>query len=335
LRMDTMQAMRSIPLLVIEGPTATGKTGAAIRAARAADGEIVSSDSMQIYRHLAVGTAKPTEAERSSARFHMIDCVEPDEPYTVADFQRDAQAAIVDIWQRGKLPILCGGTGLYIRALLQHFDFPPTEPAPREQIRARLEADLAEEGSAALHRRLAEADPASATRIAVADSKRIIRALEVFELTGKGISAQRRVDAMPEVQYNPVKYMLSRPREALYAGINDRVEQMISAGWLDEVRWIQARGYDPALQSLQAIGYRHLLAWLGTLGEGPTSRPLRDVVEEIKRDTRRFAKRQLTWFRRDAEAIWREWSDEEGLRAVTKEVCLSARRLREHRGCRI
>jgi len=318
----------SIPLLVISGPTATGKTEAAIRVARAVGGEIISADSMQIYRHLDIGTAKPTASERSMARFHLVDCVEIDEPYTVADFQRDARAAIHRTWGKGLLPILCGGTGLYIRAVLEGFAFPTAEPARQGTVRAELEQQLQVEGNGAMHARLCEVDPVAGARIQPADTKRIVRALEVFLLTGEPISAQQRVDAPLGVNYNVCHFVLTRPRPTLYEAIDRRVDRMLQAGWVDEVRWVLAQGYDPALQSLQAIGYRHLLNWLRrdlpgagaaaqARGAGfaarqePSDGPadLSDVIETIKRDTRRFAKRQLTWFRREAGAHWIEWED--------------------------
>lgn len=307
-----------IPLLVIAGPTASGKTKAAIRVARCVGGEIVSADSMQIYRGLDVGTAKPTAEERQAARFHLVDCVDLDQPYTVADFQKDASRAIREIHGRGNLPILCGGTGLYIRALLRHFDFPPAQGEEGQAVRRRLEGELARLGSEAMHARLASADPVAAAKISPADSKRIVRALEVLEITGTAISEQRRVDATPDVHYNALYLVLSRPRETLYQGIDARVDRMLRNGWLDEVRSIDARGVQPALPSLQALGYRQILAWLNF----PEPREsFARVVESVKRETRRFAKRQLTWFRREEGAAWREWRTEDEFALVESELC--------------
>ncbi|NSW57293.1 MAG: tRNA (adenosine(37)-N6)-dimethylallyltransferase MiaA [Armatimonadetes bacterium] len=307
-----------IPLLVIAGPTASGKTEAAIRVARCVGGEIVSADSMQIYRGLDVGTAKPTSEERRAARFHLVDCVDLDQPYTVADFQRDARRAIREIYGRGNLPILCGGTGLYIRALLRHFDFPPAQAGGSRVVRRRLEDELAQLGSEAMHARLASADPVAAAEISPSDSKRIVRALEVLEITGNAISEQRRVDATPEVHYNALYLVISRPREALYEGIDARVDRMLSHGWLDEVRAIDARGLQPALPSLQALGYRQMLAWLNFPGPRES---FAQVVASIKRETRRFAKRQLTWFRREEGAVWREWRTDAEFALVEAELC--------------
>lgn len=307
-----------IPLLVIAGPTACGKTEAAIRVARCVGGEIISADSMQIYRGLDVGTAKPTQAERQAARFHLVDCVDLDQPFTVADFQREASQVIREVHGRGNLPILCGGTGLYIRALLRHFDFPPAENGDGTQVRRELEAELSNLGSQVMHRRLNAADPDAAARISPADSKRIIRALEVVRITGSAVSGQRRVDATPAVNYNAAYLVLSRPREALYQGIDARVDAMLRDGWLDEVRSIHARGFQPALPSLQALGYRQMLQWL----HFPEPRPnFSDAVETIKRETRRFSKRQMTWFRREEGAVWLGWETPDEFTLIAHRLC--------------
>lgn len=327
---------RVIPLLVIAGPTACGKTAAAVRVARSVGGEIVSADSMQIYRRLEIGVAKPTSAERASVRFHLVDFVEPEQPYTVADFVTDARRAICQVWGRGNLPILCGGTGLYIRALLRRYLFPPSDPpetglapAERTPVRRRLHAELQALGCEALHRRLAAVDPQAARQICPADSKRVLRALEVALVSGRPMSEQRRVDADPADQYNLEVLVIARPREALYAGIGQRVDRMMAAGWLDEVRALHAQGYSPALQCLQALGYRHLLEWLVAQQAGAVQATLADVVESIKRDTRRFAKRQLTWFRSESGARWLEWETEKQFEQVTGEMCRAASRLRQ------
>jgi tRNA dimethylallyltransferase len=277
-----------IPLLVIGGPTACGKTEAALRVAEALEGEIVSADSMQIYRSMDIGTAKPTPEERARAPIHLIDFVDPRDGYTVADFQRDARAAICGIHSRGRLPILCGGTGLYLRAVLGHLAFPP-DPSQLEGIRRSLSREAERLGQAEMYRRLVEIDPDAAGRIEPNDTRRVLRALEVIEMTGRPFSAQQQIDATPGVDYNSACFVLTRPRERLYEGIERRVDDM------------------------QAIGYRHLMAHLA----GETAYP--ETVRLIKRDTRRFAKRQLTWLRAERwglppgsgapnSALWLEWS---------------------------
>jgi len=291
--------------LVICGPTATGKTEMAVRVAERVGGEIVSADSMQIYRHLDIGTAKPSPDQRTRATFHLLDIIEPDEPYNVALFQRDARAAIQEIAGRGRLPILCGGTGLYIRAVIQGFGFPAAQQPEAQRVRRALQAELAEIGNEVMHERLGTLDPQAAERIPVADSKRIIRALEVYELTGRPISEQQRVDEQQAADYNKLSFALTCPRPMLYERIGARVEQMMAAGWLKEVRGLRDRGYDLSLPALQAIGYRHLMKYLSDEGD------LGATVGLIKRDTRRFAKRQLTWLRREQDLTWLQWQTAE------------------------
>jgi tRNA dimethylallyltransferase len=300
------------PLLVIAGPTACGKTEAAIRVAEQVGGEIISADSMQIYRQLAVGTAKPTAAERARARFHLVDCVDVDQPYTVADYQRAARAAIVEVAGRGVLPILCGGTGLYIRGVLDHFDFPAGPPPGESDLRARLELDLAAGGLDALVARLLALDPPARDLVDLRNPRRVVRALEVCLLTGEPFTARRRVDADPGLAYNHRTFVLSRPRVALYEAIDARVEAMLSVGWVDEVRQLASLGLPADSPALQAIGYRHLLAWVGA---GVSESELPTVVAEIRRDTRRFSRRQQTWFRRERDATWLSWTTERDFEA--------------------
>jgi len=301
----------SPPLLVIAGPTAAGKTEAALRIAEQHDGEIISADSMQIYKELEVGTAKPTPEERKRAPFHLIDFVDPHEPYTVADFQRDARAAIADVHGRGKLPILCGGTGLYIRSVLRGLSFPPGAMPETQEIRQRLEEEAGERGLQELHQRLAKVDPVTAARVAPADAKRIIRALEVYEHTGEPFSALSRVDEAEKLNYNAATFVLTCPRDLLYERIERRVDDMLAAGWLEEVVRLRDLGLTLEHQAMQAIGYRHLCLFLQDDGD------LSEVVARIKRDTRRFAKRQLTWFRRE-EMQWVEWSTPEEFAAAVR-----------------
>lgn len=317
---------RVIPLLVIAGPTACGKTQAAIRVARAVGGEIISADSMQIYRDLEVGTAKPTPEERAQVRFHLVDFVDVEQPYTVADYQRDATQAIAEVWGRGCLPILCGGTGLYVRAVLEHFVFPADDPEQRARLRTQLEAEAECLGAETMHRRLSEIDPEAAARILPGDLRRILRAFEVIALTGAPAGVQqRRVDDAPGVQYNHSTFILTRPRTLLYEGIERRVDQMMAAGWVDEVAALRrSRPVAGGSQAMQAIGYRHL--WQA-LEECPESLDLDGLTATIKRDTRRFAKRQLTWFRRESPAQWREWGSTAEFDRVLHDLSHGATRL--------
>lgn len=306
-------AESSSRLLVIAGPTAAGKTEAAIRVAERRDGEIISADSMQIYKELEVGTAKPTPEERARAVFHLVDFVDPRQPYTVADFQRDARAAIAEVQGRGKLPILCGGTGLYVRSVLGGLDFPPGATPETSDIRQRLEEEAAADGVAKLHQRLAEVDPVTAARVGLADRKRVIRALEVYEHTGTPFSRLARVDEGAKVHYNAATFVLTCPRELLYERIEGRVDAMMAAGWVEEVARLRERGLTLQHQAMQAIGYRHLYVFLEQQGD------LGQTVEIIKRETRRFAKRQLTWFRRD-NMRWLEWSTSQDFEVAVEEI---------------
>jgi tRNA dimethylallyltransferase len=312
------------PLLVIAGPTCCGKTEAALRVAEAVGGEIISADSMQIYRQLSIGTAKPTPAERARARFHLVDCVDVVQPFTASDFQRLARAAVAEIASRGRLPILCGGTGLYIRAVLSHFDFPAGQAPGESELRAGLEHDLEAHGLDALAARLLALDPAARELVDLRNPRRVVRALEVCLLTGEPFTARRRVDADPGLAYNHRTFVLSRPRAALYEAIDARVDVMLSAGWVDEVRELAALGLPPEAPALQAIGYRHLLAWLQA-GAAPGELPA--VVAETKRDTRRFARRQETWYRREREATWVLWTTEDEFAAAVGHLSREAQNL--------
>ncbi|MFP3905265.1 MAG: tRNA (adenosine(37)-N6)-dimethylallyltransferase MiaA, partial [Armatimonadota bacterium] len=266
--------------------------------------EVVSADSMQIYRYMDIGTAKPTPEERARVPIHLIDFVDPRDRFTVVDFQQRAETHIIDIANTGRLPILCGGTGLYIKAVVEHMDFPPEPSEEEKKIRDRLQRRAEKEGSCALHAELAEVDPEAARSIEPQDTRRIVRALEVIETTGKLFSAQQSVDDSPKVVYNLHKYVLTRPRELLYEGIEKRVEQMLKAGWVAEVERLQEMELTPEDQSMKAIGYRHLLAYLDGEADWDTT------IQDIKRDTRRFAKRQLTWFR-SGDYEWLEWGTPE------------------------
>ena len=313
---------QSIPLLVIAGPTATGKTELALRVAEAVGGEIISADAFQVYRGLEIGTAQPSAQQQARARFHLVGELPPDQPFTVADFQRRAAEALAEAWSRGALPILCGGTGLYLRAVLRGFRFPPPPEGEAQPVRRRLQEAAERLGAPALHARLREVDPAAAQRLPPGDVRRVIRALEVWELTGQPLSALARVDPAGGLRYNALRYVLACPRELLYRRLDQRVEGMLAAGWLEEVAALRERGWSPQQQALRALGYRELYEVLaGRLALPP-------AAEAIQLRTRQFAKRQLTWLRREPGFTWLSWSRPEELAAYTEHLTAVADRLR-------
>jgi tRNA dimethylallyltransferase len=299
-------------LLTIVGPTATGKTEVGMLLAEALGAEIVSADSMQLYRSMDIGTAKPTVEQRTRVRHHLVDIIDPDLPFSVADYRERADAALKDIWSRGRQPILVGGSGLYVRAVLYEMDFAvPPDPELRQQLTAEANTS----GLHLLHERLRRMDPAAAARIHPNDRRRIIRALEVAEHAGEG---RQTVDQRRALRYNAVQFGLTLSRPELYRRIEARAEAMIAAGLVEEISGLLARGYDERLVSMKGLGYAQMLPHL----RGEIT--LEEAVRLLKRDTRRFAKRQLTWFRADptirwvdvdqaggpagvAEAILREW----------------------------
>ncbi len=284
------------PLVAIVGPTAVGKTALSIELAQAVNGEIVSADSRQIYRHMDIGTAKPTPAERACVPHHLLDVVDPDQPMTLAEYQQLAYAAIEDIHRRGRVPLLVGGTGLYVRAVLDGLRIPEVPPDP--ELRARLEAEARVIGAEALHARLVALDPAAAARIDPRNVRRVIRALEVCLHAGQPISELQEATPPP---YRVLRVGLTRPRPELYARIDARVDAMIAAGLVEEVRSLLARGYGPELPAMSGLGYRQICQYLA--GE----RTLEEAVREIKRKTRRFVHQQQTWFRLDDPRI--HWFD--------------------------
>jgi len=281
------------PLLVIVGPTAVGKTAVAVRLAARLPLEAVSADSRQVYRGMDIGTGKPTAAERAELRHHLLDVVDPSERYHAARFRRDALEAIEAIRARGRLPLVVGGTGLYVRALLKGLHpAPPADPA----LRRELEASLAAHGPEALHRRLAARDPSAAARLHPRDHVRIVRALEVDVLGGPGAERADWARAVPPFRLLMVG--LRQPRATLNRRIVDRVRAMVAHGMMREVRQLLAAGYDDTLPAMGGIGYRQFVAVLRcTMTEA-------DAVRLMIRDTTRYAKRQMTWFARDREIRW-------------------------------
>ena len=282
-------------VLVICGPTGIGKTAAAVAAAEAFGGEIISADSMQVYRFMDIGTAKPTTEERARAPHHLIDVVDPDEDFDAARFSQTAREIAVAIDRRGAVPIVAGGTGLYIKAMLYGlFRAEPPDPLTRQQLRQ----EAAEDGSESLHRRLAGIDAKAADRIHPHDTFRIIRALETATTTGEPITNHHRRHGFRESPFRVLKIGLDMDRQALYDRIDRRVDTMINAGLLDEVKGLLTRGFGGDLKSMHSLGYRHMVDF--TAGR----LTWKEAVRTLKRDTRRFAKRQLTWFRADKEIVW-------------------------------
>ncbi len=281
-------ADHSLPLVVLVGPTAVGKSEAALQLALRLGGEIVSADSRQFYRGMDIGTAKPTPEERRLVPHHLIDVADPDEVWSLATFQQEARKAIASIHARQKLPILVGGTGQYVRAVTQGWEIPPAAPFPR--LRQALEAWAAEVSPDGLHNRLAAIDPQAAASIDPRNLRRTIRALEVIFSTGKPFSTQRQSGPSP---YRLFLVGLSRPRPELYARIDERIQAMFAAGFVDEVRRLLALGYSPSLPTLSAIGYREVIASL----RGEIT--LDEAITLMKRKTRDFVRRQASWFRLD------------------------------------
>ncbi|HMQ33838.1 MAG TPA: tRNA (adenosine(37)-N6)-dimethylallyltransferase MiaA [Chloroflexaceae bacterium] len=274
-------------LTAIVGPTAVGKTALAVAMAARLGGEIVSADSRQVYRHMDIGTAKPTPAERAAAPHHLIDIVEPDQEFSLATYQELALAAIGDVAARGRAPFLVGGTGQYLAALLEGWQIPRVAPQP--ELRAALEREAAELGAAALHGRLAAVDPAAAAQIAPANLRRVIRALEVHAVTGRPISAQQ-ARVPPPFALRTI--WLARPRAELYARADARVDAMVAAGLADEVAGLLRRGYGWELPAMSGLGYAQLRPFF----EGTAT--LAACVERLKFDTHAFIRRQGAWFRR-------------------------------------
>ena len=276
-------------ILVIAGPTVVGKTEYAIEAAKTFDGEIVSCDSMQLYQYMDIGSAKPTEAEQQEAVHHLIDFLDPREPFSVARYQQLARAAIDDILARGRLPIISGGTGLYLNSILYDMDF--AGAGEDADLRDQLRKTADSEGPEALHEHLRELDPEAAERIHPNNVKKVIRAIERLK-AGEGEVRPFDGCICVNESYNPLLVCLTRDREELYARINERVDVLIEAGLVDEVRSLMAMGLTADDISMKGIGYKEIIDYLN----GETT--LEDAIEIIKKNTRHYAKRQLTWFRR-------------------------------------
>lgn len=284
------------PLIVLTGPTAVGKTSLSISLAKAVNGEIISADSMQVYKKMDIGSAKIRSEEMQGIPHYLVDVLEPEEEFHIVKFQQMAKKAMEDIYSRGKIPILVGGTGFYIQAVTKDIDF--TEAQQENDYRKELEALAEEKGGEHLHEMLRKVDPVSADAIHAHNVKRVIRALEFYHQNGSPISAHNEEQKQHESPYNLAYFVLNMPRELLYERIDLRVDQMMKEGLLEEVTRLKEDGCHRGMVSMQGLGYKEILAFLD--GEYP----LEEAVRVLKRDTRHFAKRQLTWFRREQEVTW-------------------------------
>ncbi len=310
------------PLIVISGPTASGKSSLAVELALRTGGEIVSADSMQVYRHMDIGTAKITEAEKKGVPHHMLDVEEPTRAFSIADYKEMALRCVRDIHSRGRLPIVAGGTGFYIRALLYDTEFGDAGSDPR--LRARLEALLEEKGPEHLYGLLRERDPEAAESIHPNNRKRVLRALEYHMLTGERISEHNRRERARSSPYEFIYYALERSREELYPAIGRRVDKMLEDGLAEEVRALRAMGCTADMVSMQGLGYRQMFPYL----DGQIS--LEEAAETIKLETRHYAKRQYTWLRREDGVTWLPAPrDEEDMEKLLERIVPEARRLAE------
>jgi tRNA dimethylallyltransferase len=291
-----MVERQAIPLIVIVGPTAVGKSALALQLARQFGLEIVNADSMQVYRGMDIGSAKPSPEERNLVPHHLIDIRNPDADYSAARFLEEARRTISELAERGRHALVVGGTGLYIQSLLHGlFPAPPADKQLREGLR-RLER---EKGTWHLHRQLAEVDPEAASRIHPNDTFRVIRALEIYRLTGTAISEHQRRHRFSDSAFTALKIGLMRDRQEIYRRIEARVDSMISAGLEEEVKQLLAHGYAPSVKAFQSLGYQQMLSCI----QGEITRD--EAIRMIKTNTKRYAKRQLTWFRKDQEIKWR------------------------------
>lgn len=291
-------------LLVIVGPTSVGKTDLSIDIATQFNGEIISGDSMQVYRGMDIGTAKISPVEMKNIPHYLIDIYEPDKYFSVAEFQELATKKISDINSMGKLPIIAGGTGLYIKSVTHKYDLP--DAGVDEEYRLKLNSLAEKEGNEYLHNKLQDVDPKTAERLHKNDVKRIVRALEVYHLTGKTLSELLESQKL-ESPYELLIIGLTMDRQKLYNRINHRVDKMLQEGLIDEVRRLMEKGYDESYYSMQGIGYKEIIQYL----KGEIS--LEGAIDSIKQGTRRFAKRQLSWFRQIPEIHWFDLTDEDDI----------------------
>ena len=284
------------PLIVLTGPTAAGKTHLSIALAKAVNGEIISADSMQVYKYMDIGSAKIRPEEMQGVKHYLVDELLPQEEFHIVKFQQMAKAAMEEIYAKGKIPVLVGGTGFYIQAITRDIDF--TQAEQEDGYRQELEQLAAEKGNEYLHQMLLDVDPVSAGEIHANNVKRVIRALEFYHQNHSPISAHNEEQQERTSPYNLAYFVLNAPRELLYKRIDKRVDEMMTSGLVAEVQKLKDMGYHRGMVSMQGLGYKEILAYLD--GE----MPLEEAVRILKRDTRHFAKRQLTWFHREPETVW-------------------------------
>jgi tRNA dimethylallyltransferase len=282
-------------IVIVLGPTAVGKSEVAFELAQSLGSEIVNADSQQVYRYMDIGTGKPSASDRERVRHHLIDVVNPDEEFNAALYRRLATESIEEIQKRGKSVVVCGGTGLYLKVLTRGLFAGPGQDL---EMRRSLEQEIAEKSLAALYQRLVEVDPGVVSSIHPNDRQRIIRALEIYQSTGKPLSLWQRQHGFQDEAFAALKIGLRRDRGELYDRINRRAERMVEDGLLEEVRDLMARGFAVTLKPLRSVGYRQM----GEVIQG--EKDIEEAVEEMKQETRHLAKRQLTWFRRDEEIRW-------------------------------
>ena len=288
--------MKQKPMIILTGPTAVGKSALSVELAKKINGAVISADSMQVYRHMDIGSAKVMPEEMQGITHYMIDELEPDEEFHVVRFTTMAKEYLKEIYAAGKIPIIAGGTGFYIQALLYDIDF--TEQQCDEAYRRQLEEQAKEHGAGYLHEMLRKVDPASAEAIHANNVKRVIRALEFYHLSGQKISEHNETERQKQSPYNFAYFVLNDERAKLYERIDKRVDAMIAAGLVNEVQKLKDMGCSREMVSMQGLGYKEILAYL----DGEYT--LEEAVYIIKRETRHFAKRQLTWFKRKRDVIW-------------------------------
>lgn len=303
------------PLIILTGPTAVGKTHLSIALAKAVNGEIISADSMQVYQQMDIGTAKIRPEEMDGVVHHLVDVLSPMEEFNIVKFQTMAKACMEEIYRKGKIPVLVGGTGFYIQAVLYDIDF--TQTCEDKEYRKQLWDYAKEEGEEALHHLLAQKDPKAAKEIHPNNVKKVIRALEFYESTGQQISKHNEEQRKKESPYQFLYFVLNQDREILYERIEKRIDQMIEEGLVDEVKALKDQGCHRDMVSMKGLGYKEILAYL----DGEMS--LAEATDLLKKETRHFAKRQLTWFRREKEPIWiekGEFKSEEDILAFMMEL---------------